>query len=135
MEHNFKVGDRVRVVVPSINSDTLPIGFETVILGFNYSLVSVHQKDGDIGNWYPSRFELIEKEWSEWEHVSSVRNHSQYYEGCGFQREYKRDSRGNTYSSKVSINLKDKPKTVKVSELKGTVEMKDGQPDWSTYRE
>lgn len=76
--------------------------------------------------------------WSESEEgIASHQYHSQYWEGCEYERIVRSRVRNGETSATTTyrIRLDNKPKTVKVSELTGTVKMVDGKPDWSTYRE
>ena len=124
----FKVGDTVRCV-DSQYASGLTAGQIYVVKDTLKNMIVV---DRDQYYWNASRFELVEDQWSEWESHRVASYHSQWYEDCDYEKFFTRNSMCTT--SKVRIKLKPVA-VVKVSDLKGTVEMKDGKPDWSTYEE
>ena len=81
--------------------------------------------------------------WSEPEECMVHQDHSQYWKGCVYERTVASvmvsTAGGGPQDTKTTktyrIRLDNKPKAVNVSDLKGTVEMVDGKPDWSTYKE
>ena len=94
---------------------------------------TIREVFGDVGYWARVR-ELFQEEkdmgWSEWEEVSMVSDHSCFYPNCDYEAHLTRLS--GKLCSKCRVKL---PTRVSISDLKGTVEMRNGQPDWSTYKE
>lgn len=98
----------------------------------NFFVINTHTHDKSLLSNLSSEFEPVylsecgDDEWSDWEECPPI-DHSQFYTGCVRQTE--------TNGSKIFRTRIKRIKTVKVSELKGTVRMVDGKPDWSTYEE
>ena len=101
----------------------------------------VEYESGQVLSWYTNQIipfpvektiREVEKDigWSEWEEVRIVREHSCYYPNCDFEANEVRVN--GKYRRKYRVKL---PTRVSISDLKGTVEMRNGQPDWSTYKE
>ena len=100
--------------------------------------VNLRQEDFKIIQLGPEIIQL----WSEPEECMLHQDHSEYWKGCTYERTETSvavGTAGGELSMKTTkmyrILLDNKPTTVKVSDLKGTVEMVDGKPVWSTYKE
>lgn len=101
----------------------------------------VEYESGKAGWWYTDRIipfpvektiREVEKDmgWSKWEEVSMISDHSCFYPNCNFEGHLIRVSGKSRHKYRIKL-----PTRVSISDLKGTVEMRNGQPDWSTYKE
>ena len=78
---------------------------------------------------------MEEEVWSDWETKEFASYHSQFYRGCVYEtrRTYRSHKNQELFVQREYRILL--PKRVKVSELTGTVQIKNGKPDFSTYQE
>lgn len=89
------------------------------------------EKVNDMDHLYNNEkpFGLLSKE--EQKYLRENQNSSEYFCSAGKWQ----DKVGSYFSLSNSYRLKKPPERVSITSLNGTVEMKDGKPDWSTYEE
>jgi hypothetical protein len=114
------------------------------LINYNFSgRWTVEYESGSIGYWHEGQIipfpvektiREVEKEmderWSEWEEVPVSPEHSRWYPDCDYEEYSSRRSGEYTFRCRVKL-----PSRVSVNDLKGTVEMRNGKPDWGTYKE
>lgn len=139
MTNPFKTGDKVRVVNADPSFTGIHNGETYEVRSTSFNSISIKTSKLGVLTYNSKYFELVEDEqkeiWSDWScnKVGPVK-HPKWFKGC----EYK--SKPHCVNPNLrwySIRLDNKPpQHIKVSELKGTVQMnEDGTPNWKTYTE
>lgn len=156
----FKVGDKVKLIHPCSGSKIythcgrkqFPLGSIATIIKAEYigadkdSFVDIELKCGtiatgvfsyrfkkvnDMDHLYDNEkpFGLLSEE--EQQHLKTHEDQGiLYFDGKNWVNSFL-----GSFSGHIAYRLKHLPERVTVTSLTGTVEMKDGKPDWSTYKE
>ena len=137
----FKKGDKVVCVEPTI-SDQLVRGQTYTVTRVRDDLVYVN---GSNFSWIERRFKLadcmshlydnekpfglLSKE--EQQYIRNNMRSLEWYAQSGIWR----NKVGQSIQKNSVYRVKRPPERVSITSLTGTVEMKDGKPDWTTYKE
>lgn len=138
----FNVGDKVVCTDSGITTNSLVVGQTYTVTKVDGDLVYVD--NGKFG-WLFFRFKLDDSmdhlydnekplgllSKKEQDHLKKKRLSLEFYNPQGVWKEKK----GGYMSLNVAYRLKRPPERVSITSLTGTVEMKDGKPDWATYKE